>query len=118
MTILVENHHGFLIVEHDPMLYEDVKEMVEHVVQADRVFCFHEMPRAPAKGRAKAEPKVPGARATLELMDVGYQGLGWQVDEYSRMRAAKSLAVTVQSRLAGANVAREMERAMGLDAGD
>jgi DNA polymerase I len=23
MTILQENHHSFLIVEHDPMLYED-----------------------------------------------------------------------------------------------
>jgi len=23
MTILEENHHSFLIVEHDPLLYED-----------------------------------------------------------------------------------------------
>jgi hypothetical protein len=29
MTILEENHHSFLIVEHDPMLYEDAKQMVE-----------------------------------------------------------------------------------------
>jgi len=34
MTILEENHHSFLIVEHDPMLYEDAKEMVEYVAQA------------------------------------------------------------------------------------
>jgi tRNA pseudouridine38-40 synthase len=54
----------------------------------------------------------------LILMEVGYQGLEWQVDEYSRARAAKGLASTVQSRMAGAMVAREMERAMGLDAGD
>jgi DNA polymerase I len=95
MTILEENHHSFLIVEHDPMLYEDAKEMVEYVAQAlkqtsrettillyspaldpslekmtelaDRVFCFYEMPKAPAKGRAKAEPKMPGAQATLEV---------------------------------------------------
>ena len=46
-------------------------------------------------------------------MDVGYEGLDWQVDEYSRARAAKALAATVQSRMAGASVAREMERAMG-----
>jgi len=30
MTILEENHHIFLIVEHDPMLYKDAeKRMVE-----------------------------------------------------------------------------------------
>ena len=94
MSILEENHHSFLIVEHDPMLYEDAKEMVEYVAQAlkqtsreatillyspaldphlqkmtelaDRVFCFYEMPRASAKGRAKAEPKMQGNQATLE----------------------------------------------------
>ena len=94
MTVLEENHHSFLIVEHDPMLYEGAKEMVEYVAQAlkqtsreatillyspaldphlqkitglaDRVFCFYEIPRAPAKSRAKAEQKMPGAQATLE----------------------------------------------------
>jgi hypothetical protein len=30
MTILEENHHSFLIVEHDPLLYEDAGEMVEY----------------------------------------------------------------------------------------
>ena len=77
---------AYLKLEHDPMLYEYVKDMVEYVAQAlkqtpreapysytrlalhshlqdmtelaDRVFCFYEMPRAPAKGRAKAEPKM------------------------------------------------------------
>lgn len=76
------------------MLYEGAKEMVEYVAQAmrqtsreatillyapaldphlqkiaeraDRVFCFYEMPGAPAKSRAKAEQKMPGAQATLE----------------------------------------------------
>lgn len=94
MTILEENHHSFLIVEHDPMLYEGAREMVEYVAQAlkqtareatillyspaldphlqkmaelaDRVFCFYEMPRVPVKGRGKAEPKMQGAQATLE----------------------------------------------------
>ena len=94
MTILEENHHTFLIVEHDPMLYEDAGEMVEYVAQAlkqtsreatillyssaldphlqrmtdlaDRVFCFYEMPGAPAKGRVKADQKMPVAQKTLE----------------------------------------------------
>jgi len=93
MTILQENHHSFLIVEHDPQLYEDAKEMVEYVAQhlkqtsreatvllyapaldphlqkmtelADRVFCIYGEPAA-AKGRGKAEAKTPGAQATLE----------------------------------------------------
>jgi hypothetical protein len=34
MTILEENHHSFLIVEHDPMLYEDAGQMVEYLAQA------------------------------------------------------------------------------------
>ncbi len=93
MTILEENHHSFLIVEHDPMLYEDASEMVEYVAQAlrqtareatillyapaldphlqkmaelaDRVFCFYEE-QAPARGQAKAEARMPGAQKTLE----------------------------------------------------
>jgi hypothetical protein len=94
MTILEENHHTFLIVEHDPLLYEDATEMVEYIAQhlrqtsreatillyspamdlhlekmtqlADRVFCFYEMPKAPSKSRTKAEVKMPGNQATLE----------------------------------------------------
>jgi hypothetical protein len=92
MTILEENHHSFLIVEHDPLLYEDAGERVEYLAQvlkqtsreatillyapaldphlqkitelADRVFCIYSE-QAPAKGR-KAEAKTPGAQATLE----------------------------------------------------
>jgi hypothetical protein len=33
MTILEENHHSFLIVEHDTLLSEDDTEMVEYVAQ-------------------------------------------------------------------------------------
>jgi tRNA pseudouridine38-40 synthase len=55
-------------------------------------------PAAPAEG--------------LILMDVGYEGLEWQVDEYSRKRAAKALAATVQRRMAGAMVARAIMAAM------
>ena len=31
MTILEENRHSFLIVEHDPLLYEDSQEMVGYL---------------------------------------------------------------------------------------
>jgi len=55
----------------------------------------HGAPTAPAEG--------------LILMDVGYEGLEWQVDEYSRKRAATAMLATVQRRMAGAMVAREME---------
>ena len=76
------------------MLYEDAEEMVEYVVQvlkqtsrevtillyapaldphlqkiaelADRVFCFYEGDRAPARGHAKADPKMQKAQKTLE----------------------------------------------------
>ena len=34
MTILEENHHSFLVIEHDPMLYEDADEMVDYLAQA------------------------------------------------------------------------------------
>ena len=78
MTILEENHHSFLIVEHDPLLYEDSQEMVGYLAQAlkqtsreatillyapaldphlekmtelaDRVFCIYNEP-AEAKGQ-------------------------------------------------------------------
>jgi hypothetical protein len=91
MTILEENHHSFLIVEHDPLLYEDAKEMVEYVAQAlkqtsreatvllyspaldshlhamtdlaDRVFCFYE---GQAKDRVKSNLKMQGSQKTLE----------------------------------------------------
>ena len=90
MTILEENHHSFLIVEHDPLLYEDAGEMVEYLAQAlrqtsreatillyapaldphlqkltelaDRVFCIYGE-HATAR---KAEARMPGAQATLE----------------------------------------------------
>jgi hypothetical protein len=33
MIILEDNHHNFLIVQHDPLLYEDAGHMVEYVAQ-------------------------------------------------------------------------------------
>ena len=34
MTTLVEKHHSILIVENDPVLYEDAVACVEYVTQA------------------------------------------------------------------------------------
>jgi hypothetical protein len=89
--ILSRLNRNFTEVEHDPMLYEDAKEMVEYVAQtlkqtsreatvllyspaldphlqamtdlADRVFCFYE---GQAKERAKSNLKMQGAQKTLE----------------------------------------------------
>jgi len=36
MTIMEENHHSFLIVEHDPLLYKDSWEMVGCLAQSLR----------------------------------------------------------------------------------
>jgi hypothetical protein len=77
MTILEEARHSLIIIEHDPLLYEDAQAMVEYVYQglhdaakeatvllylpgtdtfredmtrnADRVFYFDEGPRATTK---------------------------------------------------------------------
>lgn len=57
-------------------------------------------PMAPAEG--------------LIFLDVGYDGIEWQVDEYSRKRAAKMLAATVQRRMASAQVARSIQNFMGI----
>ena len=93
MTIPEENHHCFLIVEHDPLLYEDAGEMVEYLAQAlkqtsreatillyapaldphlqkiaelaDRVFYIYNEPAA-AKGRGKPEARMAGEQRTLE----------------------------------------------------
>jgi tRNA pseudouridine38-40 synthase len=55
-------------------------------------------PAAPAEG--------------LILMEVGYEGIEWQADEYSMKRAAKALTGTVRRRMSSANVARSIQRAM------
>ena len=36
MTILEEARHSLIIIEHDPILYEDSREMVEYISQAMR----------------------------------------------------------------------------------
>jgi hypothetical protein len=94
MTILEEAHHSFIIVEHDPMLYEDAAEMVEYISHAmrdtskdaavllyspavdpfledlikdaDRAFYFEDGPRAAPKIVAKALPKTQKDQTTLE----------------------------------------------------
>ncbi len=82
MTILGENRHTIVIIEHDPLLYEDAQEMTEYISQAmreasneaavllyapgadpyleelaaiaDRVFHFDEGPKADARIIAKS----------------------------------------------------------------
>lgn len=36
MTILEVAHHSLIIVEHDPLLYEDAQEKAEYVSQAQK----------------------------------------------------------------------------------
>src|SRR5512136_418707 len=36
MTILEEAHHSLIIIEHDPLLYEDAQEMTEYISKALR----------------------------------------------------------------------------------
>jgi len=36
MTILEDAHHSLILIEHDPILYEDSREMVEYISQAMR----------------------------------------------------------------------------------
>ena len=94
MTILEEARHTLIVIEHDPMLYEDAQGMVEYVTQglheaakeaavllyspgtdtfqedmtknADRVFYFDGGPRATTKLISKAYPKAQKSQTTLE----------------------------------------------------
>lgn len=94
MTILEEAHHSLILVEHDPLLYEDAAEMAEYislamreaakeaavllyapgadpyfeelVKNADRVFYFDEGPRAETRVVAKASPRAQRRQTTLE----------------------------------------------------
>lgn len=94
MTVLEQNHHTIVMIEHDPSLYEDAQEMTEYVSQAmreaskdaavllyapgadpyleelvknaDRVFYFDEGPRAEARVVAKAIPRTQRSQMTLE----------------------------------------------------
>ena len=95
MTILEEARHSLIVIEHDPMLYEDAQGMVEYVSQglhdaakgaaillyspgtdtfledltrnANRVFYFNDGPIATKKLIAKAYPKAQKSQTTLEL---------------------------------------------------
>ncbi|MDD1753732.1 MAG: hypothetical protein LUQ38_11665 [Methanotrichaceae archaeon] len=39
MTILEKAHHSLIIVEHDPLLYEDSQEMTEYIFQSYETGC-------------------------------------------------------------------------------
>ncbi len=92
MNILEENRHTLLILEHDPLLYEDAREMAEYVAlamkeaskssivllyspasdpfleemmnYADRVFYFAEGPRAAIRPSVKNCRKVQAGIAS------------------------------------------------------
>ena len=94
MAILEEARHSLIILEHDPLLYENAQEMTEYISQAlhdaakeatvllyspgtdtfledmtknaDRVFYFDEGPRATTKLISKAYPKAQKSQTTLE----------------------------------------------------
>jgi len=98
MTVLEEAHHSLIIVEHDPMLYDDAAEMVEYVSHAlsdaakdasvllyspavdpfledlmknaDRVFYFEGGPRAAPRMRAGNE-----SGSTWAIICFSMQGL-------------------------------------------
>jgi hypothetical protein len=93
-TILEENHHPFLIVEHNPLLYERARDMAGHVAQtmkqasreatillyapaldrhleamaeyADRVFCFYDMQRELGLGQGRSISEEPASQTTWE----------------------------------------------------
>jgi hypothetical protein len=94
MTILKEARHTLIIIEHDPLLYEDAAGMIDLLSQetsnatkeaavllyspgsdtvledltgnADRVFYFDEGPRASTKLISKAYPRAQKSQTTLE----------------------------------------------------
>jgi len=94
MTILEEAHHSLILVEHDPLLYEDAAEMTEYVSHAlrdaskeaavllyaagidpffedlvksaDRAFYFEDSPRERPRMVAKMHPRARGAQTSLE----------------------------------------------------
>ena len=94
MTILEKAHHSLILIEHDPLLYEDAREMTEYVSHAlsdaakeaavllyaqgidpffedlvqnaDRVFYFEEGPRETPRLAAKAHPRTRENQRTLE----------------------------------------------------
>jgi DNA polymerase I len=93
MTVLKEARHSIILIEHDPLFYEDAAEMVDYVSRAlsdaakevtvllyspgtdtfledlarnaDRVWYFDEGPRASPRLVAKAFPKAEKSQTTL-----------------------------------------------------
>ena len=98
MTVLEDNRHTLMILEHDPLLYEDAEEMVEYVSRAmreaaksctvllyspasdpflekmmnyaDRVFCFAEGPRTAARPSAKSSRKAQTSSTGQTTLEV------------------------------------------------
>jgi len=98
MTVLEDNRHTLMILEHDPLLYEDAEEMVEYVSRAmreaakscivllysplsdpylekmmnyaDRVFCFAEGPRTATRPSAKSSRKAQTSSTGQTTLEV------------------------------------------------
>lgn len=94
MTILEQARHSLILIEHDHMLYEDAREMIEYVSQAmmqagqeaavllyavgmdpyfeeiaqnaDRAWYFDEEPRSKPRVSVRAHPKLQNSQKTLE----------------------------------------------------
>ncbi len=94
MAALEESSNTIVVIEHDPLLYEDASEMTEYISQAmreaaldvaallyspgadphleelikneDRVFYFDEGPQPEARNAAKAVPKAQKSQTALE----------------------------------------------------
>ncbi len=95
MTILEENHHTLVLIEHDPLLYEDHADLLDYVSmamrqaacqatvmlyapgmdpsleeiasRADRVFCFQPVAVMPARKVGRGRQKgMPEDQTTLE----------------------------------------------------
>jgi hypothetical protein len=94
MTILEQARHSLILIEHDPLLYADAREMIEYVSQsmrqaaqesavllyspgadpfleelvqnADRVWYFDEEPRAEKRIISKSNPRTHRSQKTLE----------------------------------------------------
>jgi hypothetical protein len=95
MTLLEEAHHSLIIIEHDPLLFEDAQGMFEYVSQglrdaakeaavllyspgtdtfledmtrnADRMFYFDEGPRTAPKLVSKEYRRAQKSQRTLEV---------------------------------------------------
>lgn len=73
MTILEEARHTFVIVEHDPMLYEDAAEMVEYISNAQNAVSdeSHKSACSGLRGSTRGSSKIDSI--SLKLANTAVQ---------------------------------------------